>query len=104
MLLMYKFCNLAVFTAGIGFAAVMVAAFICFYYNVIIAWCLYYFFASMTDVLPWTECGSWSTEYCFAGSESSYHGYSHGYALCFNIICRELAFVVVLLTVSCINF
>lgn len=36
------------------------------YYNVIIAWSLYYFFASMTSQLPWEYCGNWwNTDYCY---------------------------------------
>ena len=30
--------------------------FILYYYNVIIAWCAYYFAASFSSTLPWTGC------------------------------------------------
>ncbi|XP_078339174.1 sodium- and chloride-dependent glycine transporter 1-like isoform X3 [Crassostrea virginica] len=40
---------------GIGIASVCVSAFIGLYYNVIIGYCFYYFFASMSDPLPWAE-------------------------------------------------
>ncbi|XP_046543832.1 sodium- and chloride-dependent glycine transporter 2-like [Haliotis rubra] len=41
---------------GIGYAGVLVSVVISIYYDVIIAWGLYYFFASMTDEVPWSKC------------------------------------------------
>ncbi|XP_060066194.1 sodium- and chloride-dependent glycine transporter 1-like [Ylistrum balloti] len=38
---------------GLGYCSVISSALIGLYYNVIIAYCIYYFFASMTDLLPW---------------------------------------------------
>jgi len=32
---------------------------VCVYYNVIIAWALFYMFASFQSKLPWTECNQW---------------------------------------------
>ena len=56
---------------GVGWAAVTVAIIIVIYYNVIVAWCIYYFFASMSDPLPWVGCDNWwNTEYCYDGSKS----------------------------------
>ncbi|KAK3085579.1 hypothetical protein FSP39_005604 [Pinctada imbricata] len=43
------------FFKGVGYAAVIVSALIGLYYNVIIGYCFYYFFASMADPLPWIE-------------------------------------------------
>ena len=40
---------------GLGYCAVIVSATIGLYYNVIIGYCFFYFFASMSDPLPWTE-------------------------------------------------
>lgn len=31
----------------------------CVYYNVIIAWCLYYMFKSFASVVPWANCNNW---------------------------------------------
>lgn len=45
----------------------LIAFYTDFFYNVIISWALYYFFASFTSRLPWMECGEWSTENCFSG-------------------------------------
>lgn len=50
---------------GIGYAVVLIAFYVDFYYNVIIAWSLRYFFASLTDVLPWTTCkNDWNSKDC----------------------------------------
>ena len=51
---------------GLGYAMVITNTIIGLYYNVIIAWSIYYFFASMTSELPWTFCDNgWNTAQCF---------------------------------------
>lgn len=53
------------FCAGIGFAVVLIAFYVDFFYNVIIAWALHFFFASFTSQLPWISCSnSWNTPQC----------------------------------------
>lgn len=50
---------------GIGYAVVLIAFYVDFYYNVIIAWALHYFVNSFSTVLPWTTCNNpWNTERC----------------------------------------
>ncbi|XP_065199534.1 sodium-dependent dopamine transporter [Planococcus citri] len=50
---------------GIGYSVVLIAFYVDFYYNVIIAWALRFFFASFTDLLPWTTCNNpWNTPFC----------------------------------------
>ncbi|XP_022230124.1 sodium-dependent dopamine transporter [Drosophila obscura] len=50
---------------GIGYAVVLIAFYVDFYYNVIIAWSLRFFFASFTSTLPWTSCNNvWNTPNC----------------------------------------
>ena len=50
---------------GLGFAMTIISALIALYYNVVIAWCLYYLFASMTSYLPWQDCDNeWNTCKC----------------------------------------
>ncbi|XP_072127770.1 sodium-dependent neutral amino acid transporter B(0)AT2-like isoform X1 [Mobula birostris] len=44
--------------AGIGFASCVVCAFVSLYYNVIIAWSLFYFGHSFQYPLPWESCPS----------------------------------------------
>jgi solute carrier family 6 amino acid transporter-like protein 5/7/9/14 len=47
---------------GLGWAMVLVSAIVMLYYNMIIAWTLYYMFASMSPELPWQTCDpEWST-------------------------------------------
>lgn len=55
---------------GVGVGMVMVSGLVCVYYNVIVAWTLYYLFMSFRAVLPWSTCGNdWNTENCVDGSE-----------------------------------
>ncbi|KAK7882524.1 hypothetical protein WMY93_028698 [Mugilogobius chulae] len=50
---------------GIGFAICIIALYIAFYYNTIMAWALYYLLSSFRPVLPWTTCtNSWNTVNC----------------------------------------
>lgn len=43
----------------------VVSSYIGIYYNVVICIAFYYFFSSMTRVLPWTYCGNyWNTPDC----------------------------------------
>ena len=55
---------------GLGYAMVITNTIIGIYYNVIVSWTIYYFFASMTSRLPWEDCNnSWNTIYCVATAE-----------------------------------
>uniref|UniRef100_A0A8C4GG69 Transporter n=1 Tax=Dicentrarchus labrax TaxID=13489 RepID=A0A8C4GG69_DICLA len=50
---------------GVGYTVILIALYVGFYYNVIIAWSLYYLFSSMTRELPWLKCGnSWNSLNC----------------------------------------
>ncbi|XP_025831068.1 sodium-dependent dopamine transporter [Agrilus planipennis] len=50
---------------GIGYSVVLIAFYVDFYYNVIIAWALRFFLASFSTLLPWTSCDNpWNTQYC----------------------------------------
>ncbi|XP_041837048.1 sodium- and chloride-dependent neutral and basic amino acid transporter B(0+) [Melanotaenia boesemani] len=49
---------------GVGVATVMVTLIVSIYYNVIIAYSLYYMFASMQFPLPWSGCFSWADSNC----------------------------------------
>lgn len=50
---------------GVGIAMVAVSALTSLYYNMILAWSYYYFFASFTSDLPWVSCdNSWNTRDC----------------------------------------
>ncbi|PAA51768.1 hypothetical protein BOX15_Mlig003695g4 [Macrostomum lignano] len=51
---------------GIGLCVVMIAFFTDFFYNVIIAWSLYFLFASFAVNLPWTSCNNtWNMPTCY---------------------------------------
>lgn len=51
--------------SGIGFAICIIALYVSFYYNTIIAWALFYFYSSFSSTLPWTSCDNeWNTENC----------------------------------------
>ncbi|XP_069107592.1 sodium- and chloride-dependent glycine transporter 1-like [Argopecten irradians] len=54
---------------GLGVCLVVIPAIISIYYNVVIAYCIYFFFASMTSSLPWVTCdNTWNTCDCNDGS------------------------------------
>ncbi|VEL33843.1 unnamed protein product [Protopolystoma xenopodis] len=59
--------------SGVGFAGMAIVFFLNCYYNVIIAWILFYLFASLTNQLPWTHCNEWwNTPQChLTGGNSS---------------------------------
>ncbi|XP_076664285.1 sodium- and chloride-dependent glycine transporter 1 isoform X2 [Andrena cerasifolii] len=64
-----QFCPLL---CGLGYGMVLVSSIVMLYYNLIIAWTLYYIFVSITatsvgaGTLPWSKCEPpWSTEDCF---------------------------------------
>lgn len=41
---------------GIGFAMCLISIDVAIYYNVIVAYTVFYFFSSMQGTLPWTVC------------------------------------------------
>nr|XP_056718357.1 sodium-dependent noradrenaline transporter [Euleptes europaea] len=59
----WKICPLF---KGTGYAVILIALYVGFYYNVIIAWSLYYLFSSFTlGELPWTRCDHpWNSANC----------------------------------------
>ncbi|KAG8186626.1 hypothetical protein JTE90_021778 [Oedothorax gibbosus] len=56
---------------GIGFGMAIVSGIVCVYYNVIIAWALYYLYESYW--VSWSICeNSWNTPNCISSSESTF--------------------------------
>ncbi|XP_063784701.1 sodium-dependent proline transporter isoform X1 [Pseudophryne corroboree] len=50
---------------GVGMGMLLIVALVAIYYNMIIAYVLFYLFASLTSSLPWEHCGNWwNTELC----------------------------------------
>jgi len=47
------------FFKGVGYTMVVLSAFVGIYYNVIISYTVFYFFASLTPILPWVSCDNW---------------------------------------------
>ena len=52
---------------GIGYGMVVICWFCCIYYNVVIAWIVYYLYNSFTFTLPWASCNNpWNSPNCSA--------------------------------------
>uniref|UniRef100_A0ACB8EIX7 Sodium-dependent proline transporter n=1 Tax=Sphaerodactylus townsendi TaxID=933632 RepID=A0ACB8EIX7_9SAUR len=50
---------------GVGMATILIVSLVAIYYNMIIAYVLFYLFASLTKNLPWQYCGNWwNTDLC----------------------------------------
>ncbi len=59
----YNHNFLVLLLPGIGVGMCVVSALVAIYYNMIIAWSIYYLFASFTSYLPWTDCDrSWAND------------------------------------------
>lgn len=51
---------------GAGMGTVMLSFLFTTYYNVILAWSVYYMIASCFNPLPWSSCGNiWNTDNCW---------------------------------------
>jgi len=75
---------------GIGLAMCLVSFMIAVYYNIIIAWSLYYFAISFTDVLPWEECvRDWASSSCGKQFKDTNNCQNYGYHDTKNGICRD---------------
>lgn len=60
--------------SGIGFCVIMTAFYTDFFYNVIIAYALHFFYASFTTKLPWSSCSnSYNSPACYEPSWSDDH-------------------------------
>lgn len=62
--------------AGVGYGSTVVATIVGCYYNVIIAWCIFYLGSSFTTELPWSSCpmteSNTSIAECVNSSETQY--------------------------------
>ncbi|XP_013881827.1 sodium-dependent neutral amino acid transporter B(0)AT2 [Austrofundulus limnaeus] len=64
--------------SGIGYSSCVVCFFVALYYNVILAWSLYYFGNSFQSPLPWENCpvqGNTTVTECEKSSPTSYFWY-----------------------------
>jgi len=57
--------------AGVGYGSTIVATIVGCYYNVIIAWCLFYLGSSLTTELPWSSCPMTENNQTIAECENS---------------------------------
>lgn len=54
-----------IFMKGIGYASLLVVCYITLYYATIIAYSVFYFFASFSTILPWAKCkNEWNSDHC----------------------------------------
>lgn len=54
-----------VYAKGIGYASLLVVAYITLYYTTMISYAFFYLFASFRAKVPWSDCGnSWNTAQC----------------------------------------
>ncbi|XP_052507232.1 LOW QUALITY PROTEIN: sodium- and chloride-dependent glycine transporter 1-like [Budorcas taxicolor] len=50
---------------GVGYGMIVVSTYIGVYYNMVVSIAFYYFFSSLTSMLPWTYCDNpWNTPSC----------------------------------------
>jgi hypothetical protein len=57
---------------GLAFTAIIIDLFLAIFYNTVIAWAVYYFFASFNKDLPWKGCNNdWNTRCCYPISDPS---------------------------------
>ncbi|XP_068710937.1 sodium-dependent neutral amino acid transporter B(0)AT3-like isoform X1 [Montipora foliosa] len=68
------------YLGGLGYACVVVCLLVGMYYNMIIAWCFYYLFASFQDPLPYSSCPMTSNgtllEECKEAGRTQYYWYN----------------------------
>lgn len=61
------YANIAPMCKGLGYAMILAAAIVAIYYNMIIAWTLFYFFDSFRSDVDWKYCShSFNTDMCFS--------------------------------------
>lgn len=66
---------------------VFLSALVGIYYNVIIAYTVFYFFSSLSSAVPWVDCGNWwNTVNC-----STEFGENHQGIYCIHLTCDATA-------------
>ncbi|CAM1329462.1 SLC6A7 (predicted) [Pycnogonum litorale] len=56
---------------GLGYGMLTITTLVVLYYNMIIAWTIFYTFASFTSVLPWSNCNNyWNSDNCITVGET----------------------------------
>ncbi|XP_053670663.1 sodium- and chloride-dependent glycine transporter 2-like [Anopheles nili] len=66
------FKRLAPLSAGLGYGMILISGMVMLYYNVIIAWTIFYMVVSFEEPLPWRGCQhEWATVSCFSYEEEN---------------------------------
>ncbi|XP_013397286.1 sodium-dependent proline transporter [Lingula anatina] len=85
-----RFCPLF---HGLGVGMVIVSAIVSLYYNMIIAWTIFYMVASCTDYLPWETCDpKWSSNDCYSYKDAEFCQATNG-SLFYNRTCFNSSLV-----------
>ncbi|BHF68748.1 hypothetical protein SprV_0301178900 [Sparganum proliferum] len=67
--------DFAPFFKGTGWAMLLVSGILCIYYNIVMAWVIYYFGMSFNWDLPWKHCNNpWNTPQCFSIFDDATNG------------------------------
>ncbi|KAG1663868.1 Sodium- and chloride-dependent glycine transporter 2 [Nymphon striatum] len=67
------FKEIAPLFQGLGFAMLVITTLVVIYYNMIIAWALFYTVASFTSKLPWSDCQhEWNSNNCLTVGERNH--------------------------------
>lgn len=62
---LFSVLSVLFYLQGLGLTMITVSGLIAIYYAVIIAYCVYFFIASMTSQVPWADCSNtWNTCDC----------------------------------------
>ena len=70
--LIFILLALCSFFLGIGFASIAVSFLVSVYYNVIMAWSLFYFYQAFKKDFPWLGCHHpWNTPDCYIFNSSN---------------------------------
>ncbi|EDV19460.1 uncharacterized protein TRIADDRAFT_33521 [Trichoplax adhaerens] len=81
---------------GLGYAMMVISGWVAIYYNMLIAWSLYYLYSSFAPVLPWSTCNNtYNSPYCFVDvpkNGSLYNIPAIGEFLNFKVLELDLSF------------
>jgi len=86
------FGRMAPVAKGLGYGMLMITFLVVIYYNLIIAWTIYYTFAGFTSQLPWTDCGTsgLTSQNCFSRHQEEACFNASSTATFWNKTCTEV--------------
>lgn len=78
------------FFTGLGYGMIIVSGIVMLYYNMIIAWTLFYMYASLKPELPWSRCDpTWSSHQCYSYKEKDDCLAEDPFAIYYNRTCYD---------------